>query len=383
MPIAALLSYPAVFVAGGVSLTMAMVIWQRGRRQDWLAWVACNLALGVAFAALFVLSAGGQSGAAGASMRADWRHCFPPLTSPGELLKFLVISHTSETMAYPMGGAHGASVLTTLCCGIALVLLFRSRQFWLVALCLCPLALNFLAAALHAYPYGGHVRLALYMGPVICLLTGLGAAGCLAALARRVEFIPPFRRRWPVATPVVVALAVLAAIGMGAAARDLLKPYKETCWMRQRDFARWFWVDKALDAEVMCLRNDLGQCFYSPREGDDLASVYYCNQRIYSPRHGRKDPASLERLSPLRPLRCVRFRPASTTSEDEAGFQHWLSDTQSRFRLATMERHPMPFISKERQVDYLDSVEVYDLVPKDSTAIGTEAVANQSRTMLR
>ena len=78
--------------------------------------------------------------------------------------------------------------------------------------------------------------------------------------------------------------------------------------MRKRDFARWFWFDKAQDAELVCLWTDLHERFYAPPEGDDTGFVYYCNQRIYSPRLAKGEPphsaclekpaAALRALSP-------------------------------------------------------------------------------------
>ena len=119
-----------------------------------------------------------------------------------------------------------------------------------------------------------------------------------------------------------MALVLLAAIGSIASVRDFLKPYKETCWQRNRDFARWFWADKALGAELVCVSTDCKQPVSSAPGGDDLASVYFCNQRIYSRRHAQCLPPQFEQVSQDRPLRCARFRPAAATEQDEARFQH-------------------------------------------------------------
>jgi len=354
VPVAMMLSYPAMFVAGGISLTMAAVLRKRGSWRDWLCWGITNLAICAGFAALFACCGGSQMASVGGSMRASWSYTFPPLTSPAKLAVFLLWSHTSDGLAYPTGGAMGASTLTTLCCVTAVVLLIRGRRFSVAALCLTPLALNFVASAMHCYPYGGHPRFLLYMGPIFCLLTGLGAAGLAAALRRR---------QWSAAIPVIGILTLFALIGIGCPIRDFLKPYKEPCWMRNRDLARWFWSDKAIDAELVCLRNDLGRRFYSPQEGDDLASVYYCNQRIYSPRHARREPAHLDRVSQTRPLRCVRFRPTCTSPRDEAAFRDWLLGMQSTYQLVAAEKFPMSFYVYDELV-YVDPVEVYEFVPK-------------------
>ena len=353
MPLAVGLSYPAVFFAGGIVSVMALVLWQRGSRGDWLRWAAAVATLSVGMAALFALSARNQMAASAADQRAAYATSFPPsLTSPGKLILF-VLANTNEALVYPAGGAIGPNLLTSLCCLTALVLLIRGRRFFLVVLCLVPLALNFAAAALHCYPYGEPWRFAVYLVPIFCLLTALGAAAILSTMK-----LP----RWGL-TPVAIILTLLAAIAVGGSVREFLKPYKEPCWMRNRDFARWFWFDKAQDAELVCLWTDLHERFYSPPEGDDLASVYYCNQRIYSPRLAKGEPPHLDRVSKSRPLRCVRYRPANTTDRQEAAFQEWLKSQLARYDLVAQEKQPLCFWVKD-QLKCTSQVEVYDFVPK-------------------
>ena len=114
--------------------------------------------------------------------------------------------------------------------------------------------------------------------------------------------------------------------------RDFLKPYKETCWQRNRDFARWFWADKALDAELVCVSSDCGLPVSSAPGGDDLASVYFCNQRIYSSRLAHRLPPKLDQVAQDHPLRYARFRPSTAT---EPGRRHvrWLA--AARWRTST------------------------------------------------
>jgi hypothetical protein len=199
----------------------------------------------------------------------------------------------------------------------------------------------------------------LYMAPIFCLMIGLGGAALLAALKNR---------RWSAAAPVVAALVLLAAIGTIASVRDFLKPYKETCWQRNRDFARWFWTDKALSAELVCTSTDFKQPLSSTPGGDDLASVYFCNQRIYSSRHARCLPPQLGQVSPDRPLRCARFRPATVTEQDEAGFQEWLGSMQAKYRLVAREKYPLAFFVHEHELQYVDQVELYEFVPVEQVA---------------
>ncbi len=305
-------------------------------------------------ALLFFACAYAQFELAGPNMQTNWQQSFPPLHSAKQMAIFLLESHTGEAFSYPAGGAHGASSLTTLCWLTSLVLLVRGRRFWLATLFTVPLLLNFTAAALHMYPYAGHTRIMLYMAPIFCLLTGFGAAAILSVMKNR---------RWSVGAPTVVVLGLLTAVGSITSVRDFLKPYKETCWQRNRDFARWFWTDKALDAELVCVSTDCKQPVSSVPGGDDLASVYFCNQRIYSNRHARRLPPQLERISKDRPLRCTRFRPAATTEQDEARFEEWLRTMEAKYRLVAREKYPLTFFVRERELQYIDQVELYEFVP--------------------
>ena len=214
----------------------------------------------------------------------------------------------------------------------------------------------FCAAAAHVYPYGNHVRFGLYFAPIFCLLTGLGGASILAA-------VRPRRRAALAGVSAVLALLVIIAVS--ASVRDFLKPYKEPCWMRNRDLARWFWTDKAVHAELLCLRTDLHRQFYEPLEGDDLASIFYCNQRIYSPRHAQGKPPQLELVSATHPLRCVRFRPGYTNPGNDADFHGWLEKMERSFRLVSQESYPMTFPLHNPERLFIDQVEVYEFVPKE------------------
>ncbi len=296
MPLAVLLSYPAVFVAGAISLTMAVVLLKQGSRWDWLRWGLCNAALGAGLAVGFGCCAVGQMRDSGGAERKYFAAAFPPLGSPRDLAVFLWDNHTGETVPYPIGEKHGASLLTTICCATALVLLIRRRRLALAALFAVPLALQFVAAALHDYPYGGHERFFLYLGPVICMLVGLGAAAILSRVRSR---------RWSTPAPVMVTLALLVVIAAATSVRDFFKPYKDKCFLRDRDFARWFWPEKSFHAELVCLQNDLHQRFYSPAEGDDLASIFFCNQRIYWRRRWAAEKSGAGASGSPAPIRSV------------------------------------------------------------------------------
>jgi hypothetical protein len=369
LPVAILLSYAAIFVAAGISLAMAASILRRRAWRDGIGWVAANVAIAAGVAVLFAASAGNQMAASGAAQRAAFVQAFPPLDSFKRFAAYMLESHSGDALAYPLGGKHGASALTTLCCLAGLIVLLGKRRYVLALLCTAPLVFQFVAASVHGYPYGSHARFFLYLGPVICLLMGLGAAQLFAWTRLR---------RVPVAAPVTVLLVVLLAVAAGTAVRDFLRPYKESCWMRNRDFARWFWVDKAQDAELVCLYRDLlpGRHFYSPAEGDDLASVYFCNQEIYFPRRSTGRPADLAKVSRTHPLRCVRFRPGNTSQRDEAAFRQWLTGEQAKLELVGKESYPITFWVG-RELRQCDDVEVYELVPRDAPAAAMAAAGGQ------
>ena len=364
-----LLSYPAMFVVPAVGLAMLIELFRSGTRRQWLAWFGVHAAAAAALALLFLVSARAQIATAGPEMQAGWEQSFPPLNSAKQMALFLLESHTSEAFAYPAGGPRGVSSVTSLCCLVALVLLVRGRRFWLATLFTVPLALNFIAAALHAYPYTGHSRVALYMAPILCLLTGLGGTAILSLTKNR---------RWSAIVPAVVALALLAGMGCITSVRDFLKPYKETCWQRNRDFARWFWNDKALDADLICLGADDPRLTPVVAGKDELPAVYFCNQRIYSRPPARCQPPQPDQISKDHPLRRARLRHYKTTAEDEARFQEWLRSMGAKYRLVATERYPLTFFVHESELQYIDQVELYEFVPAAGTRNPGSMVASRT-----
>jgi hypothetical protein len=333
-----------------------LVLLWRGTVRTWFAWLGVNAMLAGGVAALYFVVGHEQFLAASEFMRGCWDQTFPPIHQPAKLAMFVLLSNTSEALAYPVGGVNGTSALTTICCLTAVVFMLRARQISLAALCSMPIILNFTAACLHCYPYAGQTRFMLFMAPLFCLLAGLGAAVWVGML---------YRVSWAARTPVYVGLGLLLAIGAGTSVRDFIKPYKETCWQRNRDFARWFWSDKAQGAELVCLQNDLKQRFFSPPEGDDLAAVYFCNQRIYNSRLAHGKPAELDKVSKDRPLCCARFRPAKSSGKDDADFGQWLQTFQAKYQLVGQERYPLTFFVHEKELKYVDSVEIYAFLPRD------------------
>ena len=116
VPVLVAVSYPAVFVAGGIGLALAPQVLRSGRRPIRLAWVVYNLLLVAAFVSVYLSCAVFQA----AAMREDyrngcWAESFPPIDRPWMLPIWLLDIHTGTMMAYPAGDKHGASAGTFLC----------------------------------------------------------------------------------------------------------------------------------------------------------------------------------------------------------------------------------------------------------------------------
>ena len=277
VPLALGLSYPAVFVAGGVSLTAAAVMWSARLRRGWWVWAVYNAVLAGSFLAWYRLSIGAQSGAELNVMGRMWDDTFPPRDSLIGLLAWLVRVHAGPLLAVPFGGDNWGSIGTTLICLVAVGVLVRQGCYRLLVLCSAPFALNLIAAALRRFPYGGHMRLAMHLVPLVSILAGIGAAAILARLGRKNSALRPGEGQWVSATTsplppgeglgvrasrslprsTVVAIAGLLMLAVLSTARDFSLPGKEQQEIRRRDFSAWFWASMERDHEVVCLYSDL------------------------------------------------------------------------------------------------------------------------------
>jgi hypothetical protein len=249
---------------------------------------------------------------------------------------------------------------------LGVVALARRRQYSLLALCFTPFALNLLAAALHRFPYGGHVRLAMHLMPIVCMLAGIGAASTIRTVASwRIRSSFP-AVRWPYEA--WVACVLLVALGVVSIGRDFYRPGKEPQEIRKRDFANWFWGSMARDHEVVCLKTDLHLCFAHP--GTDwhnyIAPTFLCNERIYSPRHAREESPDFSRISRHRPLAIVQYW-SHVNPYDAKAFQAWFQETQRKYQLVSTERFPLPQDNDtDKVLESPDYIEVFEFVPRDS-----------------
>ena len=119
-------------------------------------------------------------------------------------------------------------------------------------------------------------------------------------------------------------------MGLWRLAGDLGHPYR-TPWDRTtREFARWFWDELAADAELVCVRTDLGIPFRPGRWAYDGTDQYLCFQRIYSRRHGQEIPPRWNAVSPTRPLRCVLL---NRMPGEVPAFLNWIENHRDRYTL--------------------------------------------------
>ncbi|VAX36787.1 hypothetical protein MNBD_PLANCTO02-2388 [hydrothermal vent metagenome] len=360
VPIAVGYSYPSLFIAGGVSLAILHVLWKQGTPQGWVAWVLFNVVLLGSFVVVFQV-AKIQAGAEQSFMESYWIKAFPPWQEPWRLPWWLLVTHSSDLMSYPVGGARGASTLTFIGFVLGAVQAFRYRRSFFLLLCFVPLGLNLIAAAMHRYPYGGHVKFAQYIAPMLCLMAGLGGAAFFNWL--KVKIKSPRKA-------IVIWLSILAFIAFASIARDFSFPQKTKTDRRFRDFARSFWVNMEYEGEVACLYFDLNKQFSKEMYNElSWTATYHCNQHIYSPRHARHEKVDWDSISNKHPLRCVLYRATPTEKKfndfDEAAFALWLSEMQKKYQLVYRDRFPFPIYGKrESRLLRVDTIEVFKFIPQ-------------------
>lgn len=365
MPIAISLSYPAIFIAGGVSIVVIYQLWSTGQRTGRGIWLCLNCSMLLGVGLIYVLCARHQTAAELAWMQHYWQRSFPPIHEMSQLLKWMLLTHSGSMFAYPVGADAGASALTLLCFLLSIIFLLRQRQARWLLLCLVPMGLHFLAACLKRYPYGEHPKFSQYLAPLICSFMGLGIALMLGWWKTRPKLAQRFFVSW---------LVGLALVGVGSMARDIIRPYKTKADMRLRAFSRYFWPNMAFENEVVCINRDLGQVF-SPISYQELnyVAMYACNRQIYSPRHHQRQPFQPERVSASHPLRCVRF-VEPRIPQNKVAVEQWLNSMKVNYDFIGVERIPFPRYNKhEQHLINLSYVEIYTFVPH----VGTTPVTHQ------
>jgi len=327
MPVFLGVSYPAVFVAGGIGLALAPTILRRGPTSVRVGFVAWGLMLVGSFLAIYLAATVVQQREMGTFYREGyWKASFPPLDQPWWIPFWLLDMHSGNMSAYPVGERKGGSSATLAFALVGCLALWRRDRRILLGVLTLPFAMGLATAFLGRYPYGGEARIMQYLAPSICLLAGLGAAALLARLSR-----PALS--WAVPRLVVASMALLA---VGLSARDLVKPYRVPEDRRAREFARKFWIEQGRGADLACLKSDLGVEFDPHTWRAGMSAVYLFYQRKYSPRHRAGIPFRLEPGSYTsdHPLRLVVYNDLDDTSP---ALHAWLDEMGRGYRLARSE----------------------------------------------
>lgn len=252
VPLAILSSYPAVFVAGAMSLVLLPKVWLAPGKARWL-FVTYNLLMILAFIGHYFGVARHQFDAPERRVQSDvlrayWQDSFPP-ESLAAWPWWLVKAHTGGLFAYPLGGKNFGGSAWFMLAVLGGWFLWKCGQRSLLLACLLPFGLTFVAAALHKYPYGDSPRVVQHLAPMACLLIAAGGA----CLLERIRDPGP---RWRWAGSVCLLLATISLVGT---ARDVAHPYKmehDRCvWGLMRDF--WPRVGPGEPVVLCNLRGDV------------------------------------------------------------------------------------------------------------------------------
>ncbi len=358
VPLLLALSNAAVFVAGGIGLGLLCPVWKQRSRRNLVAFGTFGITLIVSFAMLYVLVTHGQSAGAIAGLRRYWSASFPPLTDLSRLPGWLISAHTGSVFAYPGGGSRGGSTATALAFLIGAVALWRRGQGAMVTCLLAPFALALLAAALQRYPYGSEARLMQFVAPSICLLSGQGAAIALGWVR------PPAPRR----KVLVAAMVGLVVCGIVPQVVSSLLPYRMLYDHQSREFARWFWVNQARNAELACFDLDGG----IERRGAWFGrkAWYLCNQMIYSPNRRGGSAGRDQKISTEHPLRCVVFEE----SPESPPVRDWRARMEKHLVLKETKVYQVPMTLGEGR-PASEQWQVLEFVPRPTES--SEVIAVQ------
>jgi hypothetical protein len=321
-PFALAASYPAIFVAGAAGL----VLLRKMRSAPWatrgLYALFCAAAVGT-FVAHYATIGRAQAGADESRqthdfMQSYWHEGFPP-AEPWRVPGWLLNMHTSMLFAYPFGSSNGGSTASFLLAIAGGVYLWRTGRRSLLGLCVLPFALGLVAACLHKYPYGVSARISQHLAAPVCLLVGAGIASLLVRLG------PARQNGWAVGICVA-----LAAVAVGGAVRDLVRPYKTEHEMALRTVAGEFWaVAEPGDAVLVCNSS-----------GEFLTPLAWYVRRDGRPVYFYDEPARPDATT--RRLWLLRAHPNADTAEQ---MRVLAGVTGPRWRVADFHQQLLP---KER-----------------------------------
>jgi hypothetical protein len=142
-------------------------------------------------------------------MKEFWASGFPP-GNPLLWPRWLLQAQTGRGFAWPVGDHHFASTGTFVLWAMGVGAFWRRYDRRVLALLLLPQALLLAAAFSRVYPYGGNLRLILFLGPNLAIFMAVGACW----LSRR------FGHRGRHAT-MRIFTGCLVAVGLGQLGLDL------------------------------------------------------------------------------------------------------------------------------------------------------------------
>src|SRR5713101_4089282 len=93
VPLALGASYPAIFVAGALSVTLLPAVWRNRTWPGWTLYGIYNLAMGISFLVFYRLAGAVQFDSTGGTANWYWSEWFPP-TEAWALIKWLASVHT-------------------------------------------------------------------------------------------------------------------------------------------------------------------------------------------------------------------------------------------------------------------------------------------------
>ena len=356
VPASLLVSHTAAFIVGGIGLSMCSEVFSTRKWGAKFAFMAYGFISVASYALIYVLFTRQQATSASPGMRQMWVHSFPPLDSMIGFVRWLVVAHTGDMLAYPCGGERGGSIFSLVACLVGSAVLWRGGRRAILACLLAPLGLAMLAAALRLYPYGGpaphgsSARIMQYVAPAFCLLIGLG-------VSRMLDWIPSIVAR---ARLFRFGCVGLVLVGIVPLVDSFHHPYRAYHAEAARNFARQFWPEIGGGAEVADLRWDLGVADWNSIQLGIAVSI--CNEAIYSlsRRNGGPD---LDAVSVERPLRCVL---GVAPESDSRRVLSWLESMKVDYELRRREVILVNTAQPSRKPDR-ERYEMFEFIPKRST----------------
>ncbi|MGC8644015.1 MAG: hypothetical protein ACP5XB_29500, partial [Isosphaeraceae bacterium] len=244
-------------------------------------------------------------------------------------------------------------------CLIGVAAMCRRGDRSILACLTAPLGLALVAASLHVYPYGSEARLMQFAAPSICLLSGLGGTSVVARI----------QRPRPRGMILGVLFVCLVAAGVAPQVVSSLKPYRMLYDHQVREFARRFWTEQSVNADVACSYLDYG--VGRGRGWQGKRAWYLCNQMIYS-RSRRHDPVSRNhQFSADRSLRCVLFGEP----QDGPAIREWLARLKADLDLKETKVYEVPvtLVDGGSAIEYWRVFEFVPCGPEPVPAIARQA----------